>query len=132
MEKLAKPKQVRTNMGLANTVIPSSFIYFIYLRYRRYRRRYRTLCTNQDNFCLSCLELVYKPKYEIWRESDDPSAQDPVYRLDLYGRYRTLLTNQANFWQLYLGGTRYCFPFSIPTSISIIQACVQNCKSIAL
>ena len=39
--------------------------------------RYRTLWTDDDNFWQCYLELVYKPKYQIWCESDVPCAQDP-------------------------------------------------------
>ena len=39
--------------------------------------RYRTLWTNENNFWKCYLELVYKPKCQIWYESDFPCAQDP-------------------------------------------------------
>ena len=39
--------------------------------------RYQLLCTDDDNFWWYYLELVYKPKYQIWRESDVPCIQDP-------------------------------------------------------
>ena len=47
--------------------------------------RYRTLFTDDDNFWQCYSELVYKPKYQIWCEADVPYAQDPSYRLELYG-----------------------------------------------
>ena len=37
---------------------------------------YQTLWTDYDNFWYSYLELVYKPKYQIWCESDFSCAQD--------------------------------------------------------
>ena len=39
--------------------------------------RYRILWTDKDNFWKYYLELVYKPKYKIWCESDVLCAQDP-------------------------------------------------------
>ena len=39
--------------------------------------RYQTLWTGDDNFWWSYLELVYKPKNQIWSESDVLCAQDP-------------------------------------------------------
>ena len=39
--------------------------------------RYRTLWTDDDYFWKCYLELVYKPKYQIWCESDVPCTQDP-------------------------------------------------------
>ena len=39
--------------------------------------RYQSLWTDDDNFWFFYLELVYKPKYQIWCESDVPYAQDP-------------------------------------------------------
>ena len=39
--------------------------------------RYRTMQTDDDNFWQGYLELVHKPKYQIWCESDVPCAQDP-------------------------------------------------------
>ena len=38
--------------------------------------RYLTHCTDGDNFLQCYLELAYKPKYQIWCESDVPCAQD--------------------------------------------------------
>ena len=61
--------------------------------------RCRTLWTDDDNFWQCYKELAYKPKYQIWCESDVPCAQDPVYRFDLYGRYRTLQTDDDYFSQ---------------------------------
>ena len=39
--------------------------------------RHRTLWTDDDNFWYCYLELVYKPKYQIWSNSDVPRGQDP-------------------------------------------------------
>ena len=39
--------------------------------------RYRTLWSDKDCFWQCYLELVYKPKYQIWCESDFRCAQDP-------------------------------------------------------
>ena len=39
--------------------------------------RYQTLWTDDDNFWQCYLELIYKPKYQIWCEADVPCAQDP-------------------------------------------------------
>ena len=39
--------------------------------------RHRTLFTDDDDFWRCYLELVYKPKYQIWCNSDVPGAQDP-------------------------------------------------------
>ena len=64
--------------------------------------RYRTRWTDDDNFWQCYLELVQKPKYQIWCESDVPCAQDPSYRFDLYGRYRTLCADDDNFSQCFL------------------------------
>ena len=64
--------------------------------------RYRTLRTDYNNFWQCYLELVYKPKYQIWCESDFPCAQDHRDRFDLYGRFQKLLTDDDNFWQCYL------------------------------
>ena len=136
-------KQVRTNIGLADTLIPSSFLYLIYMggtgscdsikiifgyhinsqhiilnikfavnrmfhvvktpiyRFDLYRR-HRTLWTDDDNFWQCYLELVYKPKYQIWFDSDVPCIKTPVYRFNLYGRYRTMWTDDEIFWQCYL------------------------------
>ena len=49
-----------------------------------------TLWTDDDYFWWYYLELVYKPKYQIWCESDVSCAQAPAYRFDLYGRYQTM------------------------------------------
>ena len=38
--------------------------------------RYRTLCTDDDNFWQCYLELVYKPKYQIWCNQVVPCALD--------------------------------------------------------
>ena len=64
--------------------------------------RYQTLWTDDDNFWQCYLELVYKPKYEIWCESEVPCAQDHSYRFDLYRRYQVLCTDDDYFWQCYL------------------------------
>ena len=39
--------------------------------------RYRILLTDEDNFWCCYKELINKPKYQIWYESDFPCAQDP-------------------------------------------------------
>ena len=39
--------------------------------------RYQTLWTDDDNFWKCYLELVFKPTYQIWCESDVPCGQDP-------------------------------------------------------
>ena len=39
--------------------------------------RYEVLCTADDNFWQCYLELAYKPKYQIWCESDVQCIQDP-------------------------------------------------------
>ena len=39
--------------------------------------RYRALWTDDDNFWLCYLEVVYKPEYEIWCAQLVTSAQDP-------------------------------------------------------
>ena len=39
--------------------------------------RNRTVWTNEDKIWQCYLELVYKPKYQIWFDSDVPCAQDP-------------------------------------------------------
>ena len=57
--------------------------------------RYRTRFTDDDKFGQCYLELVYKPKYQIWCETDVPCAQAPI----------TDLT--------YMGGTRPCGPMTI-------------------
>ena len=38
--------------------------------------RYQTLWTDDDNFSQCYLELAYKPKHQIWCESDVPCTQD--------------------------------------------------------
>ena len=63
--------------------------------------KYRILWTDDDNFWQCCLELVYKPNYQIWCKSSIPCAQDPSLPICLYGRYRTLWTNDDNFCQCY-------------------------------
>ena len=40
-------------------------------------KRYQVLCTDDDNFRQCYLELAYKPKYQIWCESDVPCTEDP-------------------------------------------------------
>ena len=45
--------------------------------------RYRTLWTDDDNFLLCSLELVNKPKYQIWCESDVPCAHSPSLPIGL-------------------------------------------------
>ena len=40
--------------------------------------RYQTLWTDDDNFWQCYLEVVYKPKYQIWCESDFPCTQDNI------------------------------------------------------
>ena len=46
--------------------------------------RYRTLFTDDDNFWQCYLELVYKPKYQIWCELDVPCTQDNSYLVVLF------------------------------------------------
>ena len=77
------------------------------------------LWTDEDNFWQCNLELVYKPKYQIWCESDFPCAQDPGVSVWF-------------IWEVPDAVNQYG-PFSILTSVWIIQACVLvNIKSIAL
>ena len=59
--------------------------------------RYQILWIDEDNFWCCYLEFVYKPKYQIWCESDVLCAKIPVYLFDLYGRYRILWTDEDNF-----------------------------------
>ena len=77
--------------------------------------RYQTLWTDEQNFWYCYLELEYKPKYQVQCESDVPCVQEPSYRFDLYWRYQILYS-----------------PFSIPTSVWVIEAYVQIFKSVAL
>ena len=80
--------------------------------------RYRTLWTDDDTFWWCSSELVYKPKYQIWCESDVPCAQDlslPIWLI----------------WEVPDPVNRYS-PFSIPTSVWAIEAYVQIFKSVAL
>ena len=58
---------------------------------------HRTLCTDDDYFWWYYLEVEYKPKYQIWCESDFPCTQDNILPI-LYGRYQTLWTDDDNFW----------------------------------
>ena len=45
--------------------------------------RYRILWTDDDSFWNCYLELVYKPKYQIWCASDIPCAQSPSLPIGL-------------------------------------------------
>ena len=74
--------------------------------------RYRILQTDEDNLWQCYLELVYKPKYQIWCESDFPCVQHhgiPVWFI----------------WEAPDPVNRYS-PFSIPTSVWVIEAYVQS------
>ena len=80
--------------------------------------RYQTLWTDDDNFWKCYLELVYKPKYQIWCESHVPCAQDPSLPIWL-------------IWGVPDPVDRYS-PFSIPTSVWVVEAYVQIFKYVAL
>ena len=43
--------------------------------------RYRTMYTDDGYFWQCYLELVYKPKFQIWRESDVPRTQEPSLQI---------------------------------------------------
>ena len=80
--------------------------------------RYWTLWTDDDNFWQCYLELVYKPKDQSWCNSDVPCAQSPSLPIWL-------------IWEVPDPVDRYS-PFSIPTSVWVIEAYVQIFKSLAL
>ena len=70
--------------------------------------RYRTLWTDEHNFCYGYLELVQKPKYQSWCEADVPCAEDPCF-----------LIPSAFIYFIYMGSTGRCGPMSlIFTSLS--------------
>ena len=61
--------------------------------------------------------MVYKPKYQIWCESDVPYVQEPSIPIGF-------------IWEVPDPVDRYS-PFSIPTSVWVIEAYVQIFKSVA-
>ena len=83
-----------------------------------YYGRYRILWTDEDNFWKCYLELIYKPKYSIWCESDVPCAQYPSIPIWLIWDVQDLVK-------------RYD-PFSIPTGLWLIEVYLQSLKFIAL
>ena len=81
-------EQVRTDIGLADTLIPSSFVYFNYM--------------GGAGHCVS-FKIIFGSLIKSWYIS--PNIQfvanrtfyvpkTPVYRFDLYGRYRILWTDE--------------------------------------
>ena len=76
------------------------------------------LWTDEDNFWWCYLELVYKPKHQIWCNSDVPCAQSsslPIWPI----------------WEVPYPVDRYS-PFSIPTSAWVIEAyvCSSLCSDV--
>ena len=84
-------KQVKTNIGLADTLIPSSFIYFIYMG----------STGSCDSIKIIFGDHIYRQhtilniKFGVNRLLH--VLKTPVYHFDLYGRYRTLWTVEDHF-----------------------------------
>ena len=84
-------KQVKTNIGLADTVIPFSFIYLIYMGGTRPCDSIKIIF----GYHVNSLHIILNIKFGVNRMFH--VLKIPVYRFDLYGRYRTLWTDDDNF-----------------------------------
>ena len=89
-------KQVRTNLGLADTLIPSSVIYLIYMGGTGSCDSIKIIF----GYHLNSQHIILNIKFGVNRMFH--VVKTPVQRFDLYGRYRTLQTDDDNFWQCYL------------------------------
>ena len=80
-------KQVRTNIGLADTLIPSSFIYLIYMG-----------GTGPCGPMTIIFDSVIKSLHiKFGANCSFHVPKIPVYRFGLYGRYQILWTDIAHF-----------------------------------
>ena len=93
---ILKVKRVRTNIGLAYTLIPSSFIYFSYMGGTEPCDSFKIIFGNH----VYSQHTIVNIKFGVNRMFH--VVKTPVYRFDLYGRHRTLCTGDDNFWQCYL------------------------------
>ena len=87
--------QVRTNIGLADTLIPSSFVYIIYIGSTGPRYSIKIIFSNH----VYSENTILNTKFGANRTLHVPNT--PVYRFGLYGRYRTQWTDEDNCWLCY-------------------------------
>ena len=81
----------RKVIGLTDTLIPSSFLYFIYMGGTGPCDSIKIIFGNHVYN-----ETILNIKFGVNRMFH--VVKTPVYRFDLYGRYRTLWTDDENFW----------------------------------
>ena len=78
-------KQLRTNISLADTLMPCSFIYFIYMEATGPCDSSKIIFGNHVcNYTMQ--HTIANIKYGVNRMFH--VVKTPVYRFDLYGRYR--------------------------------------------
>ena len=93
---ISKQKQVRTNIGLADTLIPSSFLYLIYMGGTGPCDSLKIIF----GYHVNSQHIILNIKFGVnWMFH---VVKTPVYRFYLYGRYRIGWTDDDNFWQCYL------------------------------
>ena len=80
-------KQVRTNIAVADTLIPSSFIYLIHMGGTGPCDSIKNIFGNHVNH--KHRKIGVNRMFHV--------LKTPVYRLGLYGRYQILLTDIAHF-----------------------------------
>ena len=86
-------KQVRTNIGLADTLIHSSFIYLIYMEGTGPCDSIKIIF----GYHVNSQHIILNIKFGVNRTFH--VLQTPVYRFDLQGRYQTLCIDDENFLQ---------------------------------
>ena len=96
IHKQYKIKQVRTNIGLADTLIPSLFVYIIYMGGTGPYYPIKILFSNHVYSEHTILNIRFGANRMFH------VLKTPVYRFHLYGRYRILYTDDDNFWWCYL------------------------------
>ena len=84
-------QQVRTNIALADTLIPSSFLYLIYMGGTGPCNSIKIIF----GYHVNSKHIILNIKFGVNRMFH--VVKTPVYRFDLYGRYRTLWTDDDNF-----------------------------------
>ena len=87
---------VKTNIGLADTLIPSSFLYLIYMGGTGPCDLIKIIF----GYHVNSSHIILNIKFGVIRTFH--VVKTPVYRLDLYGRYQTLWTDDDCFWWYYL------------------------------
>ena len=85
-------KQVRTNIGLADTLLPSSLIYFIYMGGIGPCDSIKIIF----DYNVNSSHIILNIKYYVNRMFH--VVKTPVYRFDLYGRYRSMWTDDDHYW----------------------------------